>query len=196
MLLAANPAPRGISLRERWIEVVHELGAYPDRPPWDLFVAPMRLLEQSIVAFEAGAFVSATLSCRGAVEAASYNYLTRRQVEPGAWVTNFPLDLARRPRRVDFDELARGIRAAGILSPTEMKALRRIQSDGNDIAHTTAREDRKSVHAPEAFVPSYRLLPGVGSSIWVTRPQAELDLRDAIDLIRALVLAASNRKGA
>ncbi len=92
------------------------------------------LFGEATAAFDAGAIEGAALICRATVEAACYLFLATKQSDEGI-VLEYPYTLDGIVRQVRFDELRRAIIKRGILSKRQIAAIKRIQENGNLIAH-------------------------------------------------------------
>jgi len=174
-------------------------------PSWaNLAMAqPLALFGQALSAFGAGADAGTALLCRSALEAALYVFLTRRKME-GTEVAHFlepPVGLDGRLRWVRFEELKRGVISRKVLSLPQEKAISRIQTQGNIIAHLLSRSDAEIFRwAEEGDSEEKDSEESTSSSIqdepakviepetqlWVTRQQAVDDVRDTAEIFKTL----------
>ncbi len=96
------------------------------------------LFSEAIQAFDGRAIEGAALICRATVEAACYLFLTNKPAKNGIR-EDFPLTLDGQVRQVQFEELKRAIARKRILSQKQLKAMSRIQTNGNLIAHLASQ---------------------------------------------------------
>ncbi len=92
------------------------------------------LLSDAVKAFDAHVLYGTSLICRASLETACYLYLSWKPIKDGLQ-REYDLTLGGDVRRVGFTELLQGIVKKGILSPKQIDALKRIQRNGNFIAH-------------------------------------------------------------
>jgi hypothetical protein len=102
----------------------------------------MPMLLQAIFAFETGLTGASILSLRSAVESAGYLFLTREPAGESGEKRAPPRDLAGEIRRVEFEEILRGLRTRRVLDEALLQAASRIKDDGNLAAHVQAINDR------------------------------------------------------
>lgn len=180
-----------------WEDLLKQLG---DDYRWSQmpFHPAYTLLSDAFRSYDASAFQAACAMCRAAAEAACYIFLTRRyDMVPGgtgkAWLIEFPKDLSGKPRDVTFDELLSGIRERNLLTHVEVKALQRIQREGNFAVHAAARQDRdlhRMVPGPpgswratsQGLVPTFKT--------WASKEHAYRNVIDSARIIGKLVKAA------
>jgi hypothetical protein len=132
------PALSGHEVFEEFRRAVH---AFRGGESHRLSLVGARLLMQAAAAHDAGAFEASTLASRAAVEASCYEFLTRKAWKGGFKIA-LPRDLAGSFRRVEFDEVRRGVVSREVISPPLVQALIRIQESGNFSAHLAARVDK------------------------------------------------------
>ncbi len=96
------------------------------------------LFSDAIQAFDVRAIEGAALICRATVEAACYLFLTNKPTKNGIR-EDFPLTMVGQVRQVQFEELKRAIARKRILSQKQLKAMSRIQVNGNLIAHLASQ---------------------------------------------------------
>jgi hypothetical protein len=93
------------------------------------------LFNEAVVAFDAGASAATALECRASLEAACLGFLCREWNKGGYWGLDLPRTLDGKIRMVSFEELIAGVEKTRVLSIRNLNALRRVQRDGNLIAH-------------------------------------------------------------
>ena len=157
-------------------------------PSWAnvALLQPLVLFHQAVLAFDAGADWGTALLCRSALEAACYIFLSRRKAEgqdASAFWTDPPLGLDGKVRRVEFEEVKAGVVGRKVLSDQATHALKRIQDQGNVIAHLGSRSDR------HLFLP---LEERLRTPLWVNREQALQDLRDTAEIFKSLADAMTS----
>jgi hypothetical protein len=96
------------------------------------------LFSEAIQAFDGRAIEGASLICRATVEAACYLFLTNKPTKNGIR-EDFPLTMDGHVRQVQFEELKRAIARKRVLSQKQLKAMSRIQTNGNLIAHLASQ---------------------------------------------------------
>jgi hypothetical protein len=96
------------------------------------------LFSEAIQAFDGRAIEGASLICRAAVESACYLFLTNKPTKNGIR-EDFPLTMDGQVRQVQFEEPKRAIARKRILSQKQLKAMSRIQTNGNLIAHLASQ---------------------------------------------------------
>jgi len=106
------------------------------------------ILHEGLLAYESGAIGPAALAARAAVEAAGYLFLTRRATSDGA-VTRLPKHWKGNIPNVSFEDIMMALEKRRALNSTLSEAARRIQRDGNLVAHVASRNDRDTARAVE-----------------------------------------------
>jgi len=160
-------------------------------------------LGQAVTALEAVVYAGTALLCRSAFEEALYVFLTRLKMK-GTEVGHFlksPVVLDGRLRWVRFEGLKRGIIRRKVLSLPQEKAISRIQTQGNIIAHLLSRSDaeifrwaeegdseekdsEESTNSSIHDEPAKVIEPE--TQLWVTRQQALEDVRDTAEIFKTL----------
>jgi len=132
---------------ERAVDVVEaarrRIPPWPSTSPLMLVSEGFDLLKDAAIAFDAGAYYSASVGLRAVGESAGYHFLTRRRVKESGYQIYHPLDLAGKVRRVDFREVKEGLVARRVLTSPLLLAWDRIQERGNSMAHLAARKVSK-----------------------------------------------------
>ena|SRR3989442_3122513 len=145
---------------------------------------------EATLASDAGAHEATSLLCRSALEAAMYLFVTNKPRKRGGWTIDPPKQLDGSVRRVTFDELERAIRGADILSPSQMKDLRRVKIHGDLIAHIGERHVR-------VMVDVFPKGPPERMRMWVGPNEAYSDLVDTASILesvaKAIVRKSSSR---
>jgi|GEM_PF-2865860 len=112
---------------------------------WPVIFESAFILEDATIAFDAGAHLAAEIACRASVELAGFVFLTSSfHKDGGPWRPVTPNYLDGSPRRVQFDEISRGLKARKFLSTEAVSALVSIQRNGNIIAHMGPVLDREA----------------------------------------------------
>ncbi len=167
------------------------------------------LFSQAVMSFDAGISEGTALLCRATLESAFYLYLTRKWSENGVIAIDNPTTLDGEIRRVEYAELSTAIKKSVKFPSDQLKALDRIQTDGNFVAHFAsqrAKELRKfseqvakvnerlsqNSTSPEDRKKAYdRVVEKL--KFWVSPKQALEDLRDTSSILLTLFNSAAKR---
>ena len=160
------------------------------------------LFGEAAQAFDARAIEGASLIIRATMEAACYLFLTTKPTKKGIREV-FPLTLDGKVRQVQFEELIRAIIKTKILSSKQERAIRRIQKNGNLIAHLAshhatqirafqkeAKRVNKEVLSKKGLTDEERMRieMKVRSILrfWLTQEEVLDDLNDAASILKTL----------
>jgi len=110
----------------------------------EIFDLGLTLFGEAARSFDIGALFGSAILSRSSLEATLYVFLTRSKDGQGekVWVVHHPMRLDGSPREVGFAEIIQTIGKREILSLNQMASARRVQEDGNVIAHVASRRDR------------------------------------------------------
>jgi len=148
---------------------------------------------QAILAHDAGARELAAIGCRSAVESVGYVFRYWRPDGKGGWSRQERMTRAGKPERWEYSLVKESLREAGELSPAVELALDHIKFDGDAAAHISKRAyeefDRlRSGKSPRPGAPSDP------DQVWMTREDVLRDLRETIEVFKAVVLAADRER--
>jgi hypothetical protein len=111
-------------------------------------------------------------------------FLCREWNKGGYWGLDLPRTLDGKIRVVSFEELIAGVEKTRVLSIRNLNALRRVQRDGNLIAHFVS--GREKGVARILYPEEHGVRVGERVKLWVGRDDAMKDLEDTASVLAAL----------
>jgi hypothetical protein len=160
------------------------------------------LFSQAVISLDAGISEGTALLCRATLESAFYLYLTRNWSETGVIAIGNPSTLDGEIRRVEYSELSTAIKKRVGFSDDQLKAIDRIQKDGNFVAHFASHRAKELQWYSEELVKvnnqlsertttpeeRKRAYDKVAEKLkfWITTKQALDNLRDTSSVLLTL----------
>jgi hypothetical protein len=159
------------------------------------------LLRQAVACHETGAFESAALTCRAAIEAASWNYLFIDWLRTGWGNRGIPRDRALRVEMTGLREIESRLFREEALPEELRPAFDRVRESGDSTAHLAevtmryaemaAGEQVKRLSRGEPPDPGG--YPDHFEPVWASREEAEALISDSASIIYAIFRASAQR---
>lgn len=149
----------------------------------NLYSEATGLLRDAMISYRSGAIGAAAVTCRAVIEAAGYSALFSVRIGEAGWKYVFPLNPKGKFRKVEFEEVKKGIAKLGIISVRTMGQIGRVQEHGNFIAHLASKKAGEVLRVSKSRT-RVALRP---MRIWVTRREAATDIACARKVLLALM---------
>lgn len=109
------------------------------------------LFDRAVRAYDAGIAEGTVLLCRAALESAFMQFVSTQWNDEGSFTIVYPTTLDGKPRRVEFEELRSAIKQKVAFSEKQLKAIDRIQQNGNFVAHMASHKIKQHFTLGEKF---------------------------------------------